>query len=133
MKLELKKWDIIIIGLLLIISFLPCSLIKEFIDTDAESIYAYITVAGEPIKELPLTGQVNYKEFVVETEYGKNIIVIENESIAVAEADCPDHVCETFGFKNTPGDIIVCLPHQLYIEVRGNLADSTEEEDARGY
>lgn len=132
MKMKIKKWDIIIIGLLLVISFLPYILIKEFVSNDVEGIYAYITVGGKPYKEIPLTGQVNRKELVIKTEYGENTIAIENESISVIEADCHDHVCEAFGFKHTPGDIIVCLPNQLYIEVRGNLAHSSAEQDARG-
>ena len=131
MKLKIKKWDIIIIILLLIISFLPYLCIKEFKQVSDKGIYAYVTVAGKPYKQIPLTGQVNYKEIVIETEYGKNILGIQNESIAVVEADCTDHICKEFGYKDKPGDIIVCLPNKLYIEIKGN--DSNQEEDARGY
>ncbi|WP_157047863.1 hypothetical protein [Cellulosilyticum ruminicola] len=58
MKMKIKKWDIIIIGLLLIISFLPYMLIKELVKDDiTKGTYAYITVEGEFYKEIPLTGR----------------------------------------------------------------------------
>lgn len=131
MKMKVKKWDIIITILLLIISFLPYMMIKGFMNHHVEGIYAYVTVNGEFYKNIPLTGQVKHKEIVVETPNGKNTLAIENESIAVIEAECSDHVCEAFGYKSMPGDIIVCMPNQLYIEIKGNKADS--KQDIRGY
>ncbi len=134
MKMKLKKWDIIIIGLLLIISFLPYMLIKELVKDDiTKGTYAYITVGGEFYKEIPLTGQVDYKEVVIKTEKGDNIVAIENESIRMAKADCPDHVCEEFSPKSKPGQTIVCLPHEVYIEVRGNVVDSEQQVDSGAY
>ncbi len=133
MKMKIKKWDIIIIGLLLIISFLPYILIKELVKDGIEGTYAYITVEGKPYKEIPLTGQVDYKEIIIQTKLGKNVIAIEDETIRMVEADCHDHLCEAFGRQSKPGDIIVCLPNKIYIEVRGNQEDLNNEVDSRAY
>lgn len=132
MKYKIKKWDLIIISGLFVISFLPYIGIKTIIGTQAESTYAYIAISDELYKEIPLTGQMSQKQIEIENEYGKNTIMIENESIAIVESDCPDHLCEEFGFKNTVGDIIVCLPHQLYIEIKGNKS-SQSQVDAKVY
>ena len=129
-KVKIKAWDIIIIGLLLIISFLPYAFLKQFVVKEGDQLYAYISVSGKPYKEIPLTGQVSHKEMVIETEFGNNTIVIENESIAVIDADCSDHVCEKFGFRSKPGEYIACLPHELYIEVRGKMSQQGSEVDA---
>lgn len=115
----MKKWDKIIIGVLLLISFLPYLLFKVFFIGEFNGTYAYVTVEGEHYKEIPLTGQVAPKEYIIKTSRGTNVLVVENESIRVEEADCADHLCEEFGAKSQVGDVIVCLPNQVYIEVKG--------------
>ena len=132
MQRTIKKWDIIIIGILIILSFLPYIYLKFLGGNHLGNTYAYITISGKLYKEIPLTGQVSQKQIIIESEYGKNTIMIADEGIAIIDADCPDHLCEAFGFKNKVGDIIVCLPHQLYIEIKGNTDDSSVE-DARVY
>lgn len=129
-KMRIKKWDVIIIILLLLISFLPYVVLKKFIVQDGNQRYAYISIGDKPYKEIPLTGQVSHKEQWIETEYGKNKIAIENESIAVIESDCHDHICEQFGYISKPGESIACLPHRLYIEVRGKYNQDEKEIDA---
>lgn len=130
MRITIKKWDILIIGVLLIISFLPYQCMEKLLGDNLKNTYAYITLSGEVYKEIPLAGQVNCKRIEIESKYGKNTIVVENESIAIIDSDCPDHICEEFGFKNKVGDIIVCLPHQLYIEIKGDT-DGSSQEDIR--
>lgn len=135
MKVKIKKWDIIIIAILLVLSILPYGMIKLLLGKNIDQVYATITVGGAFYKEIPLTGQLSRKEFLIETDKGSNKVVIENESIAIVEADCSDHVCEEFGFRNTPGDGIICLPHQIYIKIEGTKASVKEEMqiDVTGY
>lgn len=133
MEVMMKKWDKIIIVILLVISFLPYLFVKTFLIGSYDKTYAYITVNGELYKEVPLTGQVKHKEFIIDTGHGTNKIVIENESIGVVEADCSDGICEEFGFISKPGEIIVCLPHSVYIEVRGQQEEKDDEIDMRAY
>lgn len=126
----MKRWDKIIIVILLLISFLPYLLVKLFFAGSYDTRYVYITLEGKLYKKVPLTGQISHKEFVIETEKGNNKVVIENERIGVVEADCKDEICKEFGFISKPGEIIVCLPHELYIEVRGQ---EKNEVDVRTY
>lgn len=128
----MKKWDKIIIVMLLIISFIPYLFIKVFLANNYHQTYACITVGGEIYKEIPLTGQMRHREFIIETAKGSNKIAIENESIAVIEADCKDGVCKEFGFISNPGEIIVCLPHEVYIEIKGEKV-AEEHVDIRAY
>lgn len=55
---------------------------------------------------------------VIENEYGKNTVSVENHLIRVSEADCPDQTCVKSGFLNAARPII-CLPHKLVIEYVG--------------
>lgn len=130
----MKKWDKMIIALLLVISFLPYLWFKVVLAGDAESVYAYVTVDGKFYKKIPLTGQVQAKEYVIHSKNGINTIVVENEGIRVKDADCADHLCEEFGVADRPGQVIVCLPHLIYIEIKGEAGEEAEEmEDIRTY
>ena len=53
--------------------------------------------------------------FTVTTpEGGENLIMVQDGSIAVTEASCPDHYCVRRGFCQG-GREIVCLPNRLVI------------------
>ena len=48
-----------------------------------------------------------------------NIIVIENGSAHMKDADCPDRLCMRQGSIDHDGQTIICLPHKLVVEVTG--------------
>lgn len=130
----MKRWDKIIIVLLLVASFLPYLLFKIILTGNADSVCAYLTVDGKLYKKILLTGQMQAKEYIIHTQNGTNTVVVENEGIRVKDSDCTDHICEKFGVADRPGEVIVCLPHLLYIEVKGKAATEAEDtEDARTY
>ncbi len=56
-------------------------------------------------------------EKVIETEYGRNTVVIKDGSVSVENADCPDLVCEKHRAISNDGETIVCLPHKLVLEI----------------
>ncbi|MBU3805273.1 MAG: NusG domain II-containing protein [Candidatus Cellulosilyticum pullistercoris] len=127
--MKIKLWDKIIIALLLVISFIPYLFLKMLMPSDYDMIYARITIQGKLYKEIPLTGQVKQKEFIIDTGHGINKAVIENEAITITEADCPDEICTQTGFIDKPGQSITCLPHKLHIEIVGKSLDSTEKDE----
>lgn len=48
---------------------------------------------------------------------GKNILVIEDGSARIEDADCPDKLCVRQGSINLRGQSVICLPHKLVIEI----------------
>lgn len=59
-----------------------------------------------------------------DTEYGHNLLVIEDGEAHMEEADCPDHYCIHQGRISKSGETIVCLPHKLVVEaVSGGDSD----------
>lgn len=56
----------------------------------------------------------------LDSKYGHNSLIIENGSVRMLEASCPDQVCVHTGAIDKPGQTIVCLPNRVVIEISGN-------------
>lgn len=61
---------------------------------------------------------------IVEVD-GHLTVVIENGSVYVRDADCPDKVCEHTGAIRRVNQIIACMPNGVVIRITG-LSDSVE-------
>ena len=72
-----------------------------------------ISVNGELYKKVPLRENA---EITVETEYGKSTVVIENGTVYLRDADCPDKLCEREKLSKG-GRSIVCLPNRLSVRI----------------
>mgnify|MGYP000694972495 FL=1 len=48
---------------------------------------------------------------------GYNVVVIQDGTVRVSEADCPDQICVRKGATNQTADPIACLPNGLIVEV----------------
>lgn len=70
---------------------------------------------------------MEHKEIVVETELGRNIILVDAGKVEMIDADCPDKICLKTGEIHQVGRNIVCLPNKVHVEVVGR---SEEEVDA---
>ena len=66
------------------------------------------------VRELPLDRDT---EVAVATSHGTNVVVVENGTVFVREADCDNQDCVHQGSISGPGRQIICLPHKLWIEV----------------
>ena len=67
---------------------------------------------------------------IVETDLGMNEVTVENARIRVTQSDCKNHDCMRQGAIYTPGQRIICLPHEFYIEIVG--ARATDDSDKAG-
>ena len=112
----MKKNDLVLIGALLLL----CGIGAIFfaLRTDGAARHAVITQDGTQLYDIPLTGHTGTEDIVIADEHGANTIRVEDESIAVIDADCPDLVCVKTGKASKKGDVIACLPHKLLIEVK---------------
>ena len=59
---------------------------------------------------------------IVETDLGMNEVTVENARIRVTQSDCKNHDCMRQGAIYTPGQRIICLPHEFSIEIVGARA-----------
>ena len=75
-----------------------------------------------------INGDINYKgslyqskELVVDGyQGGSNRIVIQDGFVYMADADCPDKLCERMGKISKTGENIVCMPHRVVVEIVGD-------------
>ena len=109
----MKKTDLIL-GVIALIAAVGIWL---FYSADAEKgLIAVVTVDGEVRAELPMD-----KRGIVpiETEWGYNIVTVEDGKVFVVEADCRDQICVEHKKIDKTGETIVCLPHKMVVEIIG--------------
>lgn len=85
--------------------------------------YVQITVDGRMYGTYSLQEE---QHIVLQTGRGRNCLVIENGTVRMEEADCPDHYCMQQGSISMAHDTIVCLPHRIVAEIV--TQDSTGNE-----
>lgn len=84
-----------------------------------EGTKAVVQVGGQEDLVLDLSRDQEF--WVGDTEIGRNLIRVENGTVMVAEADCPDKICVQTGPIREEGQVIACLPHGVivYIQRKG--------------
>ena len=101
--------DLILIFLLLLLAVLAFGIWYAAADTGD---WVEITVDGEVVREVPLSSQETIEIG------GKNRIVIENGTVCVSQADCPDQLCVRQGTINRAGQSIICLPNRVSVTIK---------------
>ena len=96
--------------------FIVCAALSVYIFTSAEKgNIAVVIQDGVEFCRLDLSEDTEMS--VISNDGGYNIIVVENGTVKVFEADCPDQICVKQGAIDSNAAPIVCLPHKLVIEV----------------
>lgn len=110
------KYILIGIGLVLSLSVLGVYLSKTLFSQPGT--LAIITQNGNPIHEIDLS-QVDtpYQMTIQASNGGYNTISVEKNMIKISDSDCPDKLCVKTGPLTYTGDLAVCLPHGLLIEI----------------
>lgn len=115
-----KKWDIITIAFLICLSFIPELIFGIILDKSYSATYAEVTLDGKTIKKIPLSEHKGDEKIDIKTPFGYNTLEVRDNSIKVIDADCRDKICEKSDFISEPGQIIVCLPHKLMVEIKSS-------------
>lgn len=128
---QLKPWDLLLVVLFIGASFVPWMYFNHLQSAEAAEQTAIISVSGEVAHEVPLVDDGEREEFLIETDHGHyNRIVREGTEITIEEADCTDQLCVDMGPIDRTGETIVCLPHQVLIEVTSESSEDVPEVDA---
>lgn len=88
-----------------------------------EQAMVRITVDGQVYGEYPLDEN---QEIPI---YDTNICVIENGTVYMKSADCPDQICVKTKPIHSRAASIICLPNKVSVEIVGGSKE-TEEPDA---
>lgn len=122
----MTKGDKILIFTIIIISIGSLIFIKNSASKYNQK-YISIQVDGEEYKKIIFDKSIIGKTIPIETKFGYNLIEIGDEEVRVIEASCPDELDVKQGSISMPGEIIVCLPNRLVVEIKGS--DEKKEID----
>ena len=99
----------------------------------APGTYALIYQDNVLLHKIDLAETAESLDFTIEYTSdeitGYNTIYVENGSIGIVDADCPDKVCQHMGMTSSANFPITCLPHKLVIQIVDNLEDTSNEPD----
>lgn len=112
MKISRNTWIMLIIGA----AAVAAALLLLFCQPVEASKMVLVTVDGEEYRRVPLTADTD-ETFTVETPWGYNTVTIRDGAVDVVEADCPNQICVETKAAKEIGDMIVCLPHKLVVEI----------------
>ncbi|MGQ7500143.1 NusG domain II-containing protein [Streptococcus suis] len=129
---QLKLFDYILIGFTLILSFLPAIFTYTHLTTDANEAktIAYVRINGEVVDQFELSKDTPHQEKTYYPNEGQyNIIEVDGERIRVKEDNSPDQIAVMTSWISQPGQLSVCLPHNLLIEIKSVGGEDTDEEE----
>lgn len=103
--------DIIVVAALLLLSGISLLVMKA---GQQDGACAIVRVNGEEVARYSLDADGTYP-----LNGGTNILVIENRSAYLIDADCPDKLCVKQGTVQYTGQCITCLPNRLTVTIEG--------------
>lgn len=127
----MTKWDKYLIILITIVSISSIFYIKN-IATNQGDKYILVEVNGKEYKKITINDNDKLKHLDINTKYGYNKLEIEKGKVRVIEANCKDKLDIKQGFIRDTGELIVCLPNRLVIEIKSEQ-NSTGKIDASSY
>lgn len=70
-------------------------------------------------------------ERTIKLDFGNehNIVEIKDGKVTMTESNCPDKVCIETKPISKNGEMIVCLPHKLYVKIEGEEDDKESDID----
>ena len=123
----MKKWDVIIIIGLVIISFIPETVIFITTYNKYNSFYVEVYSKGKLYKKFPLKKDAEKITITLDNELGTNVIEINKAQVKITDANCPDKICVKAHAISKPGEVLICLPHKLVVKIIGEGKQETDE------
>ena len=118
----MKKNDMILVGIILVISLIALGTIKWFQSQNDAAQEVLVKHDGVIIKSFKLSEKTN-EEFLYEEDGEINRISIKDGVVSIAEANCRDQICVKTQAITQNGGIIVCLPHKVTVEIFSENAE----------
>lgn len=106
-----RLWDLLLVGGILLFAGIFYLLTRPG-DSGA---WAVVTSGGQELARYDLSED----RTVTLGDKDYNILQISGGAAAIIEANCGDHTCVRTGAVSREGEMIVCLPHHLVIEIEG--------------
>lgn len=108
----MKKKEMLFFAILFIVAGVFC-LVALQKNRDAQTVF--ISIDGIVQQQFELSDDQTY---TIQTPQGYNTLQIQNHKAKVIEADCPDQICVQQKSVSHTGEMIVCLPHKVVVEIK---------------
>jgi len=112
----MKKGDWVIIILVIGLSLALVSMNYINNRSDDYNLKAIIYYNGQVYEEVSLNEE---REIEIVTDIGRGLVKVHDHGIEMIESDCKDEICVHTKMAKKNGDMIVCLPNKIVIEVVG--------------
>jgi len=96
---------------------LVCCAVFLFFMGQASGSFVFVYQDGLLIESFDLGAVREPFSFVVDSEFGFNVVAFEFGRVCVSEADCPDGLCVRQGWLRGGVFPIVCLPNRLVVRI----------------
>lgn len=113
----MKKGDYFLIGFILLFS-ITCIVLMSFSRTKGGIAVVYSD--NKEVGRYPLSDDTS---LTIKYNDQFNTICIDNGSVYVSEASCPDEYCVHQLHISRVGESIVCLPNRLVIKIENGKGD----------
>lgn len=120
----MKKNDIILMVIVLLIGSVAFFGMKYIQNANQASTEVLIKHEGVVIKTIPFDKNTD-ETYTFDDGEHYNLIIIKDGKAFVKEADCRDQICVKTNPIALNGEIIVCLPNKITVEVY-----SAEKQDS---
>lgn len=118
MKDWIKRKDVLLIAAALIAALALFGVSQLAPSADLTTVVA--TVNGVEVLRKPLL--VNAEYAIPQEDGSVNIICVENGAVYMKEANCRDGLCVRQGKMKNRAKTIVCLPHEVVVQLDGGAA-----------
>lgn len=116
----MKRNDVIIIVSFVLIAVISAVWFAISMNNKSKTKYVEVYVDNTPYKSVKFSDNMPEQTFTVQTKYGWNTVHIANGKVNVENANCRDKICVKSGYISKTGQSIVCLPHKMIVEIKGN-------------
>lgn len=125
LKRGIKRNDLLVIGLIIALA-LSLTIISQVLSQRSaakltDGPYVVIQSPEGVVYSKPLAEDA---DLTIKTGLGSNEIKVADGAVWVERADCDNQVCVHTGKVSNLGDIIVCLPHQVIVQIVANPEDA---------
>lgn len=114
----MKRSDIFVVGIILIVALSVALFTMKPNEETSKGKYISIQIDGEEVEQIEWSKENINKEFRFEGIKGYNIIQVGKSDVKMIEANCPDQICVHNAPIKEVGEMIVCLPHRVIVEIK---------------
>lgn len=124
----LKKGDVVVIAVVLALAF--SGMYYTGYASESSSKIIEVVHDGEVVASYKIDKHFDQTFDFFDGEGGHEVYRIHNGGVEVIESNTPQKICMKMGFIDRDGQMIVALPHKMYITVKSQTGKEDEQFDS---